>query len=63
MGRGSMEEDVTYFSRRAREEREAAMKTPNSLARDAHCQLAERYDEMVQAIKSHATAAEMSISE
>ena len=45
-----MEADFAYFSRRAREERVAAMKAPHPTARQAHIELAERYDELAAAI-------------
>jgi hypothetical protein len=48
-----MEGDLVYFSRRALEEREAAMKAANAAARKAHLKMAERYDEMASAIASH----------
>jgi len=45
-----MEGDFNYFSRRAQEEREAAMRTPHPTARQAHVELADRYDELANAI-------------
>lgn len=44
-----MESDAIYFARRAKEEREAAMKaTP--VARQIHIEMADRYDEFASAI-------------
>jgi hypothetical protein len=45
-----MEGDFNYFSRRAQEEREAAMRARHAAARQAHVALAERYDELASAI-------------
>lgn len=45
-----MESDVSYFRRRASEERSAAMQARHTEAREAHLQLAERYEELVRAI-------------
>lgn len=42
-----MESDCEYFRRRAREEREAGMRSPNVDARRTHMELAERYDAAV----------------
>lgn len=50
LGRGvTMEGDVAYCSRRAREEREAAMAAGHPKARDAHLELARRFDEVASA--------------
>ena len=40
-----MDSDRTYLIRRATEERSAAMRAENQKAREAHLQLAERYEE------------------
>ena len=48
-----MDRDSDYFSRRAAEEREAAMKAPHPTARQAHVELAQRYDELATAITRH----------
>ena len=48
-----MESDVEYFSRRAVEERRAAMKAAHPDARSAHLQMAERYAELAGAIEAH----------
>jgi hypothetical protein len=48
-----MEADFIYFSRRAQEEREAAMRNPHPSARRAHIDMAQRYDELAQAIEKH----------
>jgi hypothetical protein len=45
-----MEGDHIYFSRRAQEERRAALKAPHPTARQAHLELAGRYDELAGAI-------------
>ena len=51
-----MKGDADYFRRRAAEEREAAMRAPHPMARSAHIELAERYDELATAITTHAVA-------
>jgi hypothetical protein len=47
-----METDAVYFSRRAQEERVAAMKAPHPAARQAHLDMADRYEEFATAIAS-----------
>jgi len=44
-----MEGDTVYFRQRASDERAAAMKASHPGARDAHLQLAGRYDELANA--------------
>lgn len=46
-----METDAVYFTRRAREEREAAMKAAHPQAREAHLQLSRRYDQVADVTK------------
>jgi hypothetical protein len=48
-----MEGDFVYFSRRADEERRAAIMAPHSRARAAHLDMADRYAELATAIASH----------
>ena len=43
-----MERDRTYFARRAVEERSAADRADNPKAREAHQQMAERYEQQAQ---------------
>jgi len=45
-----MQSDATYFSRRATEERAAASKATCASAREAHFQMAKRYDDLAAAI-------------
>ena len=45
-----MESDTSYFRRRASEERSFALQAQHGIAREAHLQLAERYEELVRAI-------------
>jgi hypothetical protein len=45
-----MESDVSYFRRRASDERSIAMQTRLTEARQAHLELAERYEDRVRAI-------------
>lgn len=47
-----MEDDRSYFARRADEERSAAEKSEDPKAREAHRQMAERYEE--QALTANA---------
>lgn len=46
--------DATYFRRRASDEREAAMKAEHPKARQAHLDLAHRYDDLANAITARA---------
>jgi len=41
--------DTEYFSRRMSQERDAARRATNPLARDAHLELASRYVKLMQA--------------
>jgi hypothetical protein len=45
-----MEGDAAYFARRALQEREAALKAAHPTARQAHLQLAARYDDLAHSI-------------
>lgn len=45
-----MESDSMYFSRRARQERDAARKAVNPKARDAHLTMAQRFSKLSEAI-------------
>lgn len=47
-----MEGSANYFSRRAHEERETAMKAVHPKARRAHRQMAERYGDLADGIAS-----------
>jgi len=49
-----MESDFNYFARRAEEERKAATRAKLEVARQAHLELASRYEDMGQAIAAHA---------
>jgi hypothetical protein len=53
LGGGTMKNDANYFSRRAGEERVAAMQAAHPKARSAHLQMAERYAVRANAIASH----------
>jgi hypothetical protein len=45
-----MEDDSIYFARRAAQERVAAMKDAVPSARQAHLELADRYDDLARSI-------------
>ena len=45
-----MESDTIYFRRRASEERTAALNTRHLRARQAHLEMASRYEDLVRAI-------------
>lgn len=49
-GDARMESDVSYFRRRAYEERTVASRAFHPQARASHLQMAERYDDLVRAI-------------
>jgi len=44
--------DIIYFSRRAQEERLAAMGAPDLRARHVHLEMAHRYDELAARMKT-----------
>lgn len=48
-----MESDAVYFVRRAREERDAAHRAEHPAARKAHLDMAERFQELTDAIETH----------
>jgi hypothetical protein len=50
-----MEGDAVFLARRAHEERVAAMKAAHPLARRAHLEMAERYEELAKAITAQQT--------
>ena len=45
-----MNDDAAYYSRRAREERAAALKAPHPNARQVHLDMAEAYEERLREI-------------
>jgi len=47
MGQGGMEADLSYYKRRSAEETAAAATADNEIARQAHLELARRYDREV----------------
>jgi hypothetical protein len=49
-----MEDDLTYYTRRAFEERRAALDAGHPGARQAHRDLAERYEDFVRSIAANA---------
>jgi hypothetical protein len=51
-----MKGDSAYFGERASQERAAAMRAANLQAREAHLELAKRYDELAGALVSHEAA-------
>jgi hypothetical protein len=48
-----MESDAIYFARRAAQERAAAIKARHPGARQAHLDIADRYDDLIAAISAH----------
>jgi hypothetical protein len=48
-----MNGDAAYFRRRAVEEKIAGMRAAHPRAREAHLQMARRYDEFASALTSH----------
>jgi hypothetical protein len=52
-----VESDTEYFRRRASEARTAALQARDSRARDAHLEMADRYEDLVRGIASHGQAA------
>lgn len=47
-----MEVDTVYFERRASEERAAALHARHAKVREAHLQMAERYEDLARAIRA-----------
>jgi hypothetical protein len=47
-----MENDQSYFMRRAAQERSAALNAGHGKAREAHKELADRYQDLVQTTES-----------
>jgi len=47
-----MKDDAAYFGERARQERAAAMQAASLQAREAHLEMARRYDELAHALSS-----------
>ncbi len=45
-----MDNDTSYFRRRASEERSAALQARDSQARQSHAEMADRYEDLVRAI-------------
>jgi hypothetical protein len=56
-----MESDLAYFRRRASEERTAALEARHADAREAHAQLAARYEDLVRAIAAREQGPELSV--
>jgi hypothetical protein len=52
-----VESDTEYFRRRASDERTAALQARDARARDAHLEMADRYEDLVRGIASHDQAA------
>jgi len=52
-----MKGDAAYFVERAKQERTAAMRAAKLEAREAHLELARRYDELVSALTAHESGA------
>jgi hypothetical protein len=48
-----MESDTSYFARRAAQERQAALKARHPGARQAHLDIAARYDDLIAALVAH----------
>jgi hypothetical protein len=48
-----MESDVSYFTRRASQENAAALRAFHPEARQRHLEMAERYDDLANAITGH----------
>ena len=51
-----MEDDFAYYGRRAADERVAAMKAAHLTARQAHIDLADRYEDLATQIEAQLTA-------
>jgi hypothetical protein len=49
-----MASDVEYFSKRAQEERQAALRTGDTHVRDIHLQLADAYEDRLRQLSAEA---------
>lgn len=49
----TMESDISYFRRRCSEERTAALQSRDGKTRQAHLELAERYEDLVRGMSVH----------
>ena len=58
-GVGAMASEAEYYSRRSREEREAAMRAPHPQAREIHRELAEAYELRVRELTAQVRRSEM----
>jgi len=58
-----MESDTIYFRRRASEERTAALNTRHLRARQAHLEMAARYEDLVRAIVARERHLELELIE
>jgi hypothetical protein len=52
-GAGTVTNDLSYFRRRASEERTAALYARDARVRRVHLEMAERYEERVRAMAAH----------
>ena len=52
-GAGAMPNDLSYFLKRASDERTAALHARDPRARKAHLEMAERYEARVREISAH----------
>jgi hypothetical protein len=53
LGAGTMTNDLSYFRRRASEERTAALNARDLRVRRVHCEMAERYEDRVRGMAVH----------
>lgn len=52
-GAGAVTNDLSYYRRRASEERTAALNSRDPRVRRAHTEMAERYEERVRGMAAH----------
>ena len=57
-----MEDDFAYYRRRAVDERVAAMKAAHLTARQAHLDLADRYEDLATQIEAQLTADQVKVA-
>ena len=53
VGVGAMQGDSAYFAERAKQERAAAMRASSRQAREAHLEMAKRYDQLADSRVAH----------
>lgn len=62
-GAGTMQTDLSYYRRRASEERTAALQARDPRVRQVHVELAERYEQRVRDMTAHHEQLKVALAE